>query len=341
MCLVSTVILSGCASISNTPSEKTRLSLSETLETQNIIPLPYTTYGKGIYVVQAKTGDGVKLDLAIDTGATQSALYRSALKKVRLAESTTQFIQVHGMNQKESRPSVFMPTIYFGAEEMKNFRMAVLEDREDPLDNTQIPDGLIGMDVLGNYRIYVDADTKTFNLIPKAVPAPHLPSSWESVTLLTNPFIEDDHDLHFLEMRLGNYLIPALLDTGSEDNLMNWSVSMFPQLRRARKKLREQWMIEGAVGTFDPQHLIATKNLRSGEKLWQRSEFLVMDFVGLDILGINDQPFLIAGAQLFADQTFYLDFTENVIRFKPPAQGGRARSLVTTHTVYRDKDRTE
>ncbi len=292
-------------------------------------------------MIPISVGGSHDLDFLVDTGATKSALYKSSVRKLGYSEDTNSFMKIHGMNQMEDRPSLLVPYIQLGHEQFANINMAILEDRKSPIDLVRVPDGLIGMDVLQEFRIFVDARSKTFNLIPKSMPAPLIPTKWQTVVLRENPFLEDKYNLHFLEIRLGNHLIPALLDTGSEENLMNWNVSMFPQLRRARKKMREKWMIEGAVGVFKPQHLVKAENIRSGQKYWRRSEFVVMEFDGLDILGIKDQPFLIAGSALFVDQTFYLDFAENIIRFKPPSMDLRSRELLMSRTIYRDPDSTQ
>ncbi|MGJ8563974.1 MAG: aspartyl protease family protein [Alphaproteobacteria bacterium] len=331
--ILSAFWLAGCTS---TPSDSAvSQSLSDVLEGDEILSLPYRVYGNGVYMLSMTDASGRTLSYAVDTGATQSALYRSTLKKLNLDAGGTGKITVHGMSQNGARPVVTVPELYLGSKKLSNVRMAILEDRVDPLGQTSRPSGLIGMDILSEFRLFVDAENQVFNLIPKSLPAPRVPASWPRVQLIKNPYKIDTHNLHFIEIRVGNHLIPALLDTGSEENLMNWSVEKFPQLRKARKRLRETWEIEGAVGTFAPQYLITTKNMRSGQKYWGDSQFLVTDFTGLDILGIVDKPFLIAGSALLSKETYYIDFAEDVIRFKPTLQERRARTLTFTSTVYR------
>ena len=311
------------------------------LSSDKVISLPYKVYGKGIYAIDVTTAEGKNLPFIIDTGATRSAIFKSTLRQMGIEPSDNSIMNIHGISDKAFRPVATIPSMMIGTKIFTNHAVAVLEERKLPVEQSINPRGLIGMDILSDYRLFVDSETRTFNLIPRSLPAPKIPYKWETVELYTNPFVDQDHDLHFMKIRLGNHLLPALLDMGSEDNMMNWSVSKFPQLKRVRKKLYETWIVEGAVGTFDPLYRIKTRNIRSGQKFWDSTDFLVMDFDGLEILGIDNQPFLIAGSSMFSEQTFYLDFADNFMRFKPKQNSVRAKSLTVTNTVYRDKARAE
>lgn len=330
------VFLAACQSTGN--PTKSFISLSDALDGEGVLSLPYDLFRDRIFTVRVNTADGRTLPFLIDTGATKSAVFRGTLSKLKVKTDGLEEVTIHGMHDYASRPLVTVPKLYLADRELTDFQFAVLENREfDQMSGPQ-PAGLIGMDILSDYRVYVDADTRTFNLIPRSLPQPKVPYKWDYVSLESNPFNENDHGLHFLNVRVGNYLIPALLDTGSEDNLMNWKGAQFPQLKRARKRLYDQWLQEGAVGSFEPSYSIRVKNLRSGQKFWDSSDFVVVNFDGLEILGIDDEPFLIAGAGLFAEQTFYLDFAQNVIRFKPERVSLRGRTLTSTSTVYKSKD---
>jgi hypothetical protein len=104
---------------------------------------------------------------------------------------------------------------------------------------------------------------------------------------------------------------------------MNWDAATYPNLKRARKKLYEKWLIDGAVGTFEPVYRIKAQKFRAGQKYWDEHDFLVTNFDGLEILGIENEPFVIASGNLFMGKTFYIDFTEDFILFKPEASSGR------------------
>ena len=71
--------------------------------------------------------------------------------------------------------------------------------------------------------------------------------------------------------------------------------------------------MQGAVGVFKPQTKIRLRHFRGGQKFWEDKDFIVMDFESLDILGVADQPFIIAGMNLFAGETIFIDFERNFL----------------------------
>lgn len=315
--LAAFAVLTGCSSVSSTSKSRPKKSLEQTLSSKKIVRLPYKSFGQGVYAVSLPTFTGEDMVFLVDTGATQSAVYKSTVRKIGAENLSDETVTIHGMIDNEDKPIVYFPGLKIGKKTYKNHKMAVLSDMTRSEETRIKPAGLLGMDILSDYRIYVDAEEKVFNLIPRKIPAPQLPGSWRYIALKSNPFQIDEHDLHYMEIRLGHQLLPALLDTGSEASIMNWSVSRFPGLKRARKKIYDDWVLSGAIGEFDPVSRVRVKNFRAGQKFWKAQDFIVMDFDNLDVLGINDQPFIIAGVNLLAERTFYLDFETNQLLIKP------------------------
>ena len=123
--------------------------------------------------------------------------------------------------------------------------------------------------------------------------------------------------MHFIELRVDGRKTPALLDTGSEFNAMNWNSASYTQAKHLRRKLRKDWALQGANGTFDPVAKANLKLIRSGQKFWEDKDFIIMDFKSLDILGAEDDPFIIVGMNLLAEETVVLDFENNIMAIKP------------------------
>lgn len=330
-------LMAGCSASPSLNSEA-KPSLARLMKSDGIISLPYEVYGKGVYSIPLEDHTGHVGAYLVDTGATRSALFSSTVRRLDLKPVEGRTITVHGMAETGDRPAVLVPLLKVGPAEYNDHLVAVLEDRSDALERQVKPAGLIGMDVLADFRVYVDARTQTFNLIPKDLPAPKLPPTWRNVMLKPNPFNGQGNGLHFMEIRLGNHLIPALLDTGSEVNMMNWNATKFPQLRSARKRMYNNWVMEGAVGTFDPVYRIRAKNFRSGQKFWDEHEFVVMNLDSLEILGVKDEAFLIASSNLFAEQTFYIDFGEDFLSFKPADSRDHGGTLTSRTTVYQRRE---
>lgn len=173
------------------------------------------------------------------------------------------------------------------------------------------------MDLLAGYHFYINQPGGELRLIPKTLGTVSPPPNWDMVQLTRNPFLDDGRELHFFQLRLGNALTPALLDTGSQFNMMNWNTERFPRLRAVKKTLRKNWELAGAVGVFQPVSKIASENARAGQKFWSTNEFIVLDFESLNVLGIDGKPFVIAGMPMFGAVPIIVDFENDKMYFAP------------------------
>jgi len=71
--------------------------------------------------------------------------------------------------------------------------------------------------------------------------------------------------------------------------------------------------MQGAVGVFKPRTKVRLESFRGGQKFWSNKDFIILDFESLDILGVADQPFIIAGMNLFAGEAIFIDFERNFL----------------------------
>ena len=286
------------------------------LERSDIINLPFKLSEQGLIIVTAHIDDGPPISMIIDTGATRSAIYDHVEQRLGLQKSD-KTIQVHGMVQSGSRPKQTLPYIKLGHHKIDNFTVAVLQKFNEESDNSIKLDGLIGLDILYNFYIFFDHQNKILSLIPPQYSPPELPPSWPRVSLKSNPYLEDGLPLKYFDVRISGQIIPALLDIGSEFNLVNWPAIRHPRIWTTRRRLKEEWEISGAIGKFDPKVKVKLKDFRSGQKFWDTQNFLILSLESLDVLGVNDQPFMIAGVDMIAGGTFWLDFKAEQIAFKP------------------------
>ncbi len=314
--IIAGMSLWGCETVS---SEEQGIHLNEVASSKEILTVPYEVYGAGVLVIQVDVGNDQKARFLLDTGATRSALFRGKSGRLKLKEADRVDVTVHGMTAIGQKPTALVPQIVIDERVFENVEVVLLDERKHATVVEAEPDGLIGMDLLEGYRILVDADAKLLSLIPNHGPAVAVPGSWRNIQLIPNPYTDTDHGLHFFEMRVGNRLVPALFDTGSEFNLINWNSLHFPQLRLIKKRLREKWVVAGAIGEFDPISKVTVEGFRVGQKWWDERLFVVMDFENLGILGVDENPFVIAGGNLFAGNSFYVDFQKDVLMVRPEA----------------------
>jgi len=316
-------LLGACASQPKMP-----LELQEALDKKVAISVPMRISEKGLIVFENIEMDGRYLDMVLDTGATQSAIFENASRRLNLDLEPSSQIMVHGMLQSKTRHIVNISKMKIGPIEFLSKPMVILDDRELDIQNIDIHDGLIGMDILADYQIYISPHMNELRLIPNAAKV-YVSTYWHRIELKENPFQDDNRQLHFLDIRVNGNNTPAMIDTGAEFSVMNWAAANFSQVKTIRKKLKETWELQGAVGTFRPTAKVKLQRMRSGQKFWRHKEFLVMDFDSLGVLGIGEEPFIIAGMNLLQDQAIFMDFENNFIAMKPVKESSDTAPQVT------------
>jgi len=255
----------------------------------------------------------------IDTGATQSATFKGSQLDLLEDRELSGSANIFGLVEQGNFPLVSIDGLSISNHNIPELDFVVLPER----DNEIIPegindvDGLFGMDLLGNFNLLVDTPNQRLFLIPTKLAQPDIIETWVPVKLKHNPNSEFGQELNFFDLRVGNHIVPALFDTGSEFNVINWQATEIPALKRLKKRLREEWTIQGATGTFDPAVRIDVTALRAGRMRWTPKEFIVMDFDHLDGIGFKDKPLVIAGSPLFNGNRFYIDFKRQFVWFEP------------------------
>ena len=313
--LLVVTFLAGCAS-----GPRTLQALADDPDTAR---MEISRTEQGLFVVNTALNGGEAVPFLLDTGATRSALFEDWLEDVDVTPDRA--VRVHGMAGVNIRNTVRVGSFHLGEETLPDLQMIVLPAREYDTPPLYKPAGIVGMDVLSRYRLFARADSDRILLIPIDEPEPEVPSHWSVVQLVENPYNTKAQTLKFVEMRVNGVLGPALLDTGSAVNVMNFELADFPGVRAAKRRLRENWEVRGATEEFRPRVLLRDVDVRAGSRVWRDKNFVVKDVGSLDVLGVRGRPFIIAGADFFADETFYLDPSADVLRMpKGEARQGYA-----------------
>ncbi len=319
--LTGTVLLSACA----THKAYYRKSISQDrLEKAEDVLKTKLRYTKtGLIVIPLEFDFGYQ-NFIIDTGATRSAIFKGKVDIHSVAEQTTETANVFGLTQSGLFPITEISGIKLADYNIGTLKFAILPRRDeeiDKLDNLDIA-GIIGMDLLGRYNLFVDTNDDTVYFIPPKYPLPNTVSAWTPVDLYHNPYSKLDKDLHFFDIRVGAHLMPAILDTGIEFNVISWNATIVPELRRLRRRLQEDWEFQGAIGNFEPTAKVNVVNMKAGLKRWEKSEFIVMTFDHMNAIGFKDRALVIGGIGLFEKRSFYLNFHDNRLWFERPQKAG-------------------
>lgn len=310
----SAALLTGCVTVPQNPAGFDLDGLISSPDAQRFT-LPPSPHGRMIIPMMLPNGRVVQMML--DTGATRSALYAREWDQLSDDAQPSENIRIFGMIATGVHPVKALSTVTLGTQDINDITIARLSNPTNTVAEKEIHDGILGMDILIRFHLYYDGPNNILMLVPKDIGPVRLPSAWRHVPLSSNPFLEDGRDLHFMKVRVGNALIDALLDTGAEFNLMNWNTDRFPQLRNARRRMLERWQVEGAIGEFKPIHRVNAYNIRMGQKFFERTQFVVLDFETLNVLGIDGRPFVIIGADSLKDERYLIDFEANRMSFAP------------------------
>lgn len=303
------LFLTACQTI--TAQKSDYISLRKLLAKKNVIALPYKKIASGLIYISVSTDFGEKMFL-FDTGATRSAVFKGSNEQLIRQSTHIGSANVFGLVTTSEHPLIEVSKIEIGETRLRDVTMAVLPVRKDDFGaGRPMPDGIIGMDIIGSYNVFVNNKNRTLYLFPANYHKPQIVTGWTPITLFHNPHAVVDKNLHFFNVRVGDHLMPAIFDTGAEFSIVNWNASKIPTLRRLRRSLRESWEIQGAVGKFDPTAQVDVQRLRAGRMIWDNRKLVVMNFDHLDNIGFKDEPLVVAGIDLFQDKSVYLDFQEN------------------------------
>lgn len=312
--LLSMVVSVACQSL----PENRIIPLEKLLKRDAVIATSLVPNDQGILYVQVKSERASGYFL-LDTGATQSALFRGSgladISKNKFSGSANIF----GLVEHGNFPLISIDDLVIEAHSIPKMEFVVLPGRDDQIVPNSIKgiDGLLGMDFINGYNLFVDWPSLKIYFLPHSVAQPDIVESWIPVKLMNNPNSEFGRELNFFNLRVGNHIFPALFDTGSEFNVINWQATQIPALKRLQRRLRKNWEIQGATGAFDPSVRIDVNALRAGQMRWSPKKFIVMNFDHLDGIGFKDKALVIAGSPLLKDKRFFIDFKRKTVWFEP------------------------
>ncbi|MCI5045186.1 MAG: aspartyl protease family protein [Aquisalinus sp.] len=296
--------LAGCVATSST--ENTPLP-------QPVTTVPYQLGESGVFEMDVFLNDTGPHTMLIDTGATISSLYSDTTRKLEIEALTGENIIVHGLSQSSLQPVVRPENLRIGNILRSDLRMAVLPQPQDGF----VPAGVLGMDILGDYTAVFDNDTKMLSFFKSETISDYPFGGWQQLSLSKNPYSERDFNLFFLTVRIGNNTVPAIFDLGASFSLMNWAAANSPEVRLLRRQLRDQWEVNGAIGSFKPSVRVTFDFLRSNRYTWENWTVFVTDLEPLEVMGGDGQPLMVAGADMFRDTSFAMDFKRGLIFIKP------------------------
>lgn len=313
------VILYICCSLlisCTTTHSSINISLEKALASPSTLQIPYEASNQGLMIIEAELPDIGSKKFILDTGATSSGVFAKSLPKGVNIWPKGRDVHVHSISRTEIRETVHPPYLKLGGVEINGIQLVLINPskHDEVLLNQTI--GVIGLDVLSRYKLFVDPQTQTLSLIDQAAPPITLIQPWTQIPMTEELYNTSALGLHFLELRMGGQRTFALFDTGAEYNVMNWNFKTIWQLSIRRRSMKKQWEHSGALGEFEPIGLAKIEGIHSRQYTWPQQTFSVFDIKSFETIGLKDKPLMIAGMPFFENRSLFVDFFNNYLWVK-------------------------
>lgn len=275
--------------------------------------VPYSKSAYGVLTVPVQINGSEPMPFVLDTAATISVIDKSVATRLGLESSTNEERLIRGLIESASRPMTEPITLTLANADPLSLQLAILDT---PLADGAA--GVIGLDILGDAAISVDPESPTLKIYWNGSFDSRPFFDWDVVRLKEDPKSTTKFELHFAETHFGNKRILTLIDTGADFSAMNWAAGVkIKELRTHRETLRNNWVVNGAIGEFKPRATVRIGRFSMGEHLWEGPLFFVFDFEALDVIGAAEDALIVAGAPLFQDRRYVIDLGRDRLFIDP------------------------
>ena len=293
----------------------------------------------GQYVINTHVNGQGPFRFMIDTGASRTSIFEKTSEQLGLANSGHAERSISGMISTELRPVIQVESLSFANVKFKQHDIIILEDWPKTGTPHQQIDGILGMDVLNNLILSVTHKDGHLKIRQNGKVSQRSVRRWAKFSFEANPYPGKDYGLMFTNTKVGQLYIPTMFDTGSGFTALSWNIVEGGKLGKEKRRLKEEWVVQGAVGDFKPTMRIVLDKFIVDGLIFRRQTLLVMDFDKLPINGYGQYPMVIVGVDVLGDYDFILDLKEWKLYLDAPLRaegkrgGMRARSKIDAITV--------
>ena len=268
----------------------------------------------GQYIIDVKVNALGPFKFMIDTAATRSSIFESTGKKLGLEIKNDNDVLISGMTVSSYRPTVNVETLQFSRFVFRDHKIVILKNWKD--SETKI-DGILGLDVLNDLILQFSHEPKQLRFHKKFNAKKSKYRRWDIIDLLANPYLGEDYGLLFVYTQIGDVRIPTMFDTGANFTTLNWESVKGTTIEKHKRRLLDEWVIQGAIGKFSPKSHIKLDGLIIAGRKYKNYSLVVMDFDDLPINNYGKYPLVITGVNLMSGQDFILDLKSRKLLIKP------------------------
>lgn len=281
------VLLSGMAST----------TLASTTQAEHAPGLPLDRSWHGLPQIAVTLNGGFDANFIVDTAATKTMLTDAIIGRLGLWGRGVE-ARVSGSTGSAATRRFSLASLRLGARE---FRQVDAFRLPNAVGTNQIG-GLIGADILRSHVVEFDFSANRLRLLGTDAEFGQDGGRWIAI-----PFRERMDGLLIVSVTIGPVHLPALLDTGASQTIMNHAAAraiglhLFPD-----SASREP--IGGASGHVQNMHQIQISQFSLGDFAIGWSRIGVADLAIFEAVSIGDRPAMLLSAAAFSDRRFIIDY---------------------------------
>lgn len=272
--------------------------------------VPYRIDYHGWFTVAATVNGQGPFDFIVDTGATQSLVFRNLADIQNFAPSGGPPQLVLGLGSQAKFPTHVVGEVAIGNARLDRLVTVILQDWQY---RDRSPQGVLGLDFLTKYEAVFDRQKMELRLYATAPGRPAGTETWKRAPLETNDFGLGAGLLYTITGKTENRSLNFLLDLGASGTIINhpalgaitrneYHISVGPSTLSAR--------VTDALENTDEIRAIPVRRFRAGQAHWYRRVFFVHNAPIFADLGRAGRPYGLFGADLLHDRSFALDFAD-------------------------------
>jgi predicted aspartyl protease len=267
---------------------------------QRVTSLPLTAPWLGLPQIPVTLNGDVDALFIVDTAASETVLTDSIIARLGLS-GRGEPAELSGATGNSAIKFYELASMRLGAREYLGLGAYSLPSLASPVES----DGLIGADILRRHVVEFDLPSQRLRLFDGRTNFGQADGSWAII-----PFHERADGLLIVPVSIGSVTMPALLDTGAVQNIVNHEAARQLGLRLfPDSESREA--ITGASGHVQDMNQLEVSRFRIGDLAFGTSRVGITDLAVFDTLNIGDGPAMLLSAEAFSDRRFIIDYPRN------------------------------
>ncbi|MEO0400640.1 MAG: retropepsin-like aspartic protease [Pseudomonadota bacterium] len=302
--LIGLLALTGCVAVPSAERADRPIAVTAFYSTPEGVPLvDVSLNGAGPY------------PLVIDTAASRTLITKKVAAELSLTLSEGRTARVFSLNSVERHRTATVSSLAIGAATNRDVSIIVV----DEFTAASGAKGVLGVDILARYGLFMDPVSKALSLYQPNVRPDIVNDEWRETLLYPTTFGVGSGRLYSLNANVAGRPFDALLDTGAEVTVGNIALVDYLTMRRIRRT-NQATRIKGADGPAAQAYAVDYRDFRSGRINWGRGVFFASEARIFEELGYRNRPFALIGFDVLGRRPFAIDFQGGVLRVGPTSK---------------------